>query len=69
MTIEGAEITVYFDIGENISLDLSEAQLKAVLKLLGVKFKGLNVYYYSDDTLRRFMEMEKNPLRLVENGE
>lgn len=69
MTIEGAEITVYFDIGENISLDLSKTQLKAVLKLLGVKFKGLNVYYYSDETLQRFLEMEKNPLRLVENGE
>lgn len=69
MTIEGAEITVYFDIGENISLDLNETQLKAVLKLLGVKIKGLNVYYYSDETLQRFLEMEKNPLRLVENGE
>ncbi len=69
MTIEGAEITVYFDIGENLSLDLSETQLKAVMKLLGVKFKGLNVCYYSDETLQRFMEMEKNPLRLVENGE
>lgn len=68
MTIEGAEITVYFDIGENISLDLNETQLKAVLKLLGVKIKGLNVYYYSDETLQRFLEME-NPLRLVENGE
>lgn len=69
MTIEGAEITVYFDIGENLSLDLSETQLKAVMKLLGVKIKGLNVYYYSDETLQRFLEMEKNPLRLVENGE
>lgn len=69
MTIEGAEITVYFDIGENISLDLNETQLKAVLKLLGVKINGLNVYYYSDETLQRFLEMEKNPLRLVENGE
>lgn len=69
MEIEGAEITIYFNIGENISLDLNETQLKAVLKLLGVKIKGLNVYYYSDETLQRFLEMEKNPLRLIENGE
>ena len=61
---EGAEICYYFN-GESHSIDLTNVQFAVVAKILGLEIqKDGSVQCYSDDTLRRFITMKGNPLRL-----
>jgi len=66
MNFEGAELSLYSTNG-TFSFALSDVQLAAVIKLLGLKpSPGNGVSCYSDDTLHRFSRMEGNPLALRE---
>lgn len=66
MTWEGAEICYYYN-GESQSFDLSNTQFAIITKILGLKLNtNGSVTFYSDETLKRFANMEGNPLRLKE---
>lgn len=56
--IEGAELTVYVDGGENITIDLSPVQLAGIIKLLGIEYNATDstVTMFSDDTVKLLIE-------------
>lgn len=60
---EGAELCYYFD-GESHSFDLSDVQFACIAKLLGLQLGREGVKCYSDETLKQFMNMKGNPLKL-----
>lgn len=62
---EGAELAFYVD-GESYSFSLSDIEFIAVAKLLGFKMdlETGEITAYSDETIKRFMTMESNPLKL-----
>lgn len=61
---EGAELCFYIN-GESQSVDLSNIQFAVVAKILGLEIqKDGAIQCFSDDTLRRFVAMKGNPLRL-----
>lgn len=63
---EGAELMFYFD-GESHSIDLSDIQFTVITKILGLQYdpKQSIVKYLSDDSLKKFMEIDSNPLKLI----
>ena len=61
---EGAELCYYFN-GESHAVDLSDAQFAIITKILGLQFREDGaVRCFSDDALKRIVEMKGNPLRL-----
>ena len=63
--ISYAEMMIYNDRGESIGFELSPMQLWTVCQILGLKDEdGDEIACYSDETLQRFMGMEKNPLNI-----
>ena len=66
MKIESIYLAVWFDDGNHAEINLSPMQTLMVLKLLGIEPAGKGcINCYSAQTLKRFTEMDKNPLRLV----
>ena len=66
MKIESVDLSVWFDDGNHAEINLSPMQTLMVLKLLGIEPSGKGcINCYSDQPLKRFTEMDKNPLRLV----
>ncbi len=67
--IEGIELNIYLDNGNNIDIELTQMQTKAIFKLLGFNFTNMehNSYTaFSDDTIAQLFEMKGNPLKLKE---
>lgn len=64
---EGAELEYYID-GESYSISLSDVQFAVIGKILGLRVNGEKVVCYSDETMKMFLEMERNPLRLKAVG-
>lgn len=64
-TWEGAELSFYID-GESYAFSLSDTEFAAVAKLLGFQMdlKTGEITAYSDETIKQFMTMNKNPFRL-----
>lgn len=62
---EGAELAFYID-GESYSFSLSDIEFTAVAKLLGFQMDldTGEISAYSDETIKRFMTMKGNPLRM-----
>lgn len=61
---EGAELCYYYD-GESHAIDLSDVQFAVITKILGLELQpNGEVNCFSDETLKRFIEMDKNPLKL-----
>lgn len=59
------DITISDKKGNSVSIPLSPTQAKAVFKILMIEGDSPNtVKMASDDTVRRFFEMQGNPLRL-----
>jgi len=56
--IEGAELTVYVNNGENITIDLSPVQLAGIVMLLGIEYNTANsaVTMFSDDTVKLLIQ-------------
>lgn len=64
-SFEGAEMTIYTQSGGQFSLELSQMQAFAVMKLLGIRFNSGSSYScYSDEALKDFFDFKGNPLRL-----
>ena len=61
---EGAELCYYFN-GESHGIDLSDMQFAIIAKILGFEFnQDGSVNCFSDETLKTFVSMKSNPLRL-----
>lgn len=61
---EGAEMIVYFN-GEEVTIPLSDTQFAACTKLLGLQLQSNSeIACYSDATIKQFMTLSSNPLRL-----
>jgi hypothetical protein len=59
--IEGAELTIYSVGGENFGVSLSDVQLYAVCKVLGLKFYGNGeISHFSDDGLKSLIDDKVN---------
>lgn len=54
--IKGAELILYDEDGNNINIDLSQTQLLAICKILGLKAESGNITCFSDDSLKTFMK-------------
>lgn len=67
--IEGAEIIIYADTGEEISIELDPRQILVVGKALGLKFSDMDETSYScfgPNALEQILAGEINPFRLRE---
>ena len=63
---EGAELAYYFN-GQSHAVSLSDAQFAVVAKILGLQIREDGaIRCFSDETLKGFLEMKGNPLRLQE---
>lgn len=61
---EGAELCYYSD-GESHGIALSDAQFAIIAKILGLEINpDGSVNCFSDETLKRFIGMDGNPLKL-----
>lgn len=61
---EGAELCYYYN-GESYGIDLSDTQFAIVAKILGLEITpDGSVTCFSDETLKRFANMNSNPLKL-----
>lgn len=61
---EGAELCYYYN-GESHGIDLSDTQFAIVAKILGLEINhDGSVNCFSDETLKRFIGMDSNPLKL-----
>lgn len=61
---EGAELCCYYD-DESCAIGLSDTQFAIVAKILGLEInRDGSVTCFSDETLRRFIDMNGNPLKL-----
>lgn len=68
-TIEEVEMTFYDNFGNQESIELSPMQMAIVLKILGIsRTSSTSISCFSDETLRKFTQMQGNPLRLVPRG-
>lgn len=64
MEWEGAELCYYIN-GESHGIDLSDTQFAIVAKILGLEINhDGSVNCFSDETLKRFIRMDSNPLKL-----
>lgn len=63
MIWEGAELCYYYN-GESHEIDLSDTQFAIIVKILGLEITDGNITCFSDDTLKRFANMNGNPLKL-----
>lgn len=63
MRIEGAELTIYTTNGENLSIDLSPTQLKAIVGILGISFNGNMLNCFSDESVNKLYEMTIGKLK------
>lgn len=55
--IRAAEITLYSENNDEISIPLSATQLQGICKLLGLKFEEGQVTCFSDSSLEKFMSL------------
>lgn len=62
--IEGVELTVYDDEGNNFSIPLSSTQTLIILKILGFEFRENEYLMFDDKTLNQIIKMKGNPLNL-----
>ena len=62
---EGAELCYYIN-GESHALSLSVTLFAVVAKILGLELQPNGIACYSDDTLKKLLKMQGNPLRLKE---
>ena len=62
--IEGVELNIYGDEGNDISISLSSTQTLVVFKILGFEFKDEARSMFNDETLNKFIKMKGNPLNL-----
>lgn len=63
--IEGAELNVYTQYGEDFSVDLSPTQLFVLIKILGIELSDNKTFScFSDETLKKLIKLEANPLNL-----
>lgn len=61
---EGAEICFYTN-GESHSFSLSDVQFAVIVKMLGLQMnRNDEISCFSDDTLKQFLTMKGNPLKL-----
>ena len=61
---EGAELCYYVN-GESHAIDLSDTQFAIVARILGLEInRDGSVNCFSDETLKRFAQMDGNPLKL-----
>lgn len=61
---EGAELCYYFN-GESHGIDLSDLQFAVIAKILGLEIREDGaIRCFSDETLKQFIEMKGNPLKL-----
>lgn len=64
MLWEGAELYYYYN-EESHGFELSDAQFAIIAKILGLEVNSNGeISCYSDETLKQFLEMKENPLRL-----
>lgn len=64
MKWEGAELCYYCN-GESNAIDLSDMQFAVIAKILGLEINlDGSVTCFSDETLKRFVTMDNNPLKL-----
>lgn len=53
--------------GDTINIPLSDMQTAIVIKILGLKIQNENsITCYSDEQLKRFLNLKSNPLKLKE---
>ena len=65
MDWEGAELCYYYN-GESHGIDLSDTQFAIIAKILGLEInQDGSISCFTDDTLKKFVSMDSNPLRLV----
>lgn len=61
---EGAELCYYFN-GESHEICLSNTQFAIVTKILGIELNSDGSFNcFTDETLKRFLNMDRNPLKL-----
>lgn len=63
---EGAELCYYYN-GESHSIALSDIQFAIIIKMLGIECQNDgSIKCFSDETLKQFLNLKSNPLRLQE---
>lgn len=66
--LEFAELNIYNDLDENISIPLSKKQVLMMLKVIGFEFNENDNYdnytCFDDNTLDKILNMKSNPLHL-----
>ena len=62
--IEGVELTIYGDEGDNFSIPLSSTQTLIILKILGFEFRENEYSMFDEKTLNQIIKMKGNPLNL-----
>lgn len=68
--ITNAVITIHNEQGESIGFELSYMQLITVCKILGIKYNdGEEISCFSDETLKKLIEMDRNPFKLKRTDE
>lgn len=62
---DGAELSFDFD-GENYTVPLTDTEFECVAKVLGFQMdvKKEEIFTYSEETLKKMMNMNGNPLKL-----
>lgn len=64
--IEGAELNVYFENGENATLDLTPLQLKTILVALGLSFTSETSYRcISDQALPGIINLLQQKVKII----
>ncbi len=65
--IESVELSIWLDNGTYSEIELSPMQTLMILKILGIKPQtDTYISCYSDETLKSFLTMKANPLKLKE---
>lgn len=69
--IEGAELTIYTNSGEEITIDLSNTELIVMLKSVGcsIDIQTHEVSFFGEKFLHRILSGEINPFRLMEDNQ
>jgi hypothetical protein len=67
--IEGVELIIYAENGNQFGMDLSPTQLIAICKILGLELQNGEISCLSDESLKIIMEKTIDKLQWVNKNE
>lgn len=63
--IENAKLIIYDNNKNSININLSQIQILAICKILGLKAENGNISYFSDNSLKTLMEKTIDRFKLI----